>query len=110
MTHIISTLEEFQTTVLSDTAWVVLADFFAEWCGPCKALIPVMDQLATDYAGRATIVKIDVDELTELAGQYDVMSIPTVIIFKHGIMVGEASVGAFPPAHYQSLIDAALAS
>lgn len=109
MTHIISTLEEFQTTVLSDTAWVVLVDFFAEWCGPCKALIPVMEQLATEYAGRATIVKIDVDELTELAGQYDVMSIPTVIIFKHGIMFGEASVGAFPPVHYQWLIDSALA-
>lgn len=62
----------------------VLVDFFATWCGPCKMLTPVLEELSSDYEGKATIVKVDVDQEQELAMQYGVMAVPTMIIFKNG--------------------------
>jgi thioredoxin 1 len=62
----------------------VLVDFFAEWCGPCKMAAPVLDKLAGEYEGKASIVKVDVDQNQELAMKYSVMSIPTVILFEGG--------------------------
>ena len=66
---------------------VTLVDFFAEWCGPCKMMAPVVDQLAKEYAGRAKVAKVDVDHNVEIAMQYRVQGVPTFGIFKNGVMV-----------------------
>ena len=73
----------------------VLVDFWAEWCGPCKMIAPVIDQLSTELEGKMKIAKVNVDEAPELAGQFNVMSIPTLLIFKNGQPV-EQIVGAMP--------------
>jgi thioredoxin 1 len=72
---------------------VVLVDFWAEWCGPCKRLGPTIDALATDYAGRVTIGKMNIDENPTVPAQYRVMSIPALLLFKGGQLV-ESLVGA----------------
>ena len=70
----------------------VLVDFYAEWCGPCKMMSPVIDELAKEYDGKVKIVKLNVDENQETAGKYQVMSIPTLFIFKGG-EIAEQMVG-----------------
>ena len=67
----------------------VLVDFWAVWCGPCRMIAPAVDAVAQEFAGRAKVVKLNVDEAPEIAGRYNVMSIPTLIIFKDGQKVGE---------------------
>lgn len=62
----------------------VLVDFFAEWCGPCRMLAPVLDKLSTEYAAKSKIVKVDIDEEVNLAQEFKVQSIPTLILFKDG--------------------------
>lgn len=74
---------DFQTKVL-DASEPVLVDFFATWCGPCKMMAPVIDEVATEKAGQASVYKIDIDDNPEIAQQYGVMSIPTFIVFKGG--------------------------
>ncbi len=73
----------------------VLVDFWAEWCGPCRAIAPVVDQLAAEYAGKLKVVKVDVDDNGDVSGKYGVMSIPTLMLFKDGQPV-ERIVGALP--------------
>ncbi|WP_350344185.1 thioredoxin [Proteinivorax tanatarense] len=73
----------------------VLVDFYADWCGPCKMLAPVIDEVATDYNDKVKVVKVNVDENQDLAGEYGVMSIPTLIFFKNGEAVDNA--GGFMP-------------
>lgn len=68
---------------------VVLVDFYADWCGPCKMVAPVLEQLKTKYAGKLDIIKVDVDVEGSLAQKYGVMSIPTLILFKDGKPVGQ---------------------
>jgi thioredoxin len=67
----------------------VLVDFFAEWCGPCKMMSPIIDELAKEYEGKVKIVKLNVDESQQTAGQFQVMSIPTMFIFKGGQVVDQ---------------------
>ena len=62
----------------------VLVDFYAEWCGPCKALSPVLEQIKDEYKDRADVIKIDIDENHELASKYNIRSVPTIMIFKNG--------------------------
>jgi len=83
---------------------LMMVDFWAEWCGPCKMLGPVIDQIAGDYEGRAVIGKVNVDEEQELAMRYGVMSIPTVIFFKDGEEI-KRQVGLMPPAAFTEILE-----
>lgn len=73
----------------------VLIDFYAEWCGPCKMLAPVVDQIADELGGSAKVFKIDVDQAQELAVKFNIMSIPSLLIFKNGAVVDQL-VGVMP--------------
>src|SRR5438874_1220318 len=95
------TTGEFQEKVLNSDV-PVLVDFWAEWCGPCKAIGPSVEQLATEYAGRAKVVKVDVDRESDLASKYGVMSIPALLVFKEG-KVFDQMVGAAPKAQIAAL-------
>lgn len=86
---------------------VVLVDFYADWCGPCKMLAPVLNELAEDVRGKATVVKVNVDTESELAQKYQVSSIPSLKLFKDGQIV-EETMGFQPKAKLQELIDKAL--
>lgn len=86
---------------------VMLVDFWAAWCGPCKMIAPVIEQLAGQYEGKVIIGKVDVDQEPELAREYGVMSIPNVVILKDGQEV-DRKVGAMPAAAYSQALDAAL--
>ncbi len=81
----------------------MLVDFWADWCGPCRMLAPVIDKLAEQYDGKVVVGKVNVDEEGELAGRYGVMSIPTVVLFKDGRELTRA-VGVQPQAAYEKLI------
>ncbi|HOA81668.1 MAG TPA: thioredoxin [Defluviitaleaceae bacterium] len=80
------TSQEFQSEVLEATE-LVLVDFFATWCGPCKMMSPIIDQLAEEMKGKAKVYKVDVDQARDLAAKYRIMSVPTLIFFKNGEVV-----------------------
>ncbi|MCB1207930.1 MAG: thioredoxin [Verrucomicrobiales bacterium] len=77
------TAETFDAT-LAGTSQPVLIDFWAEWCGPCKMLSPILDQLAEEQAGRATIANVDIEAQPELAARFNIRAVPTLIVFKDG--------------------------
>ncbi|MBN1917567.1 MAG: thioredoxin [Verrucomicrobia bacterium] len=83
----------------------VLVDFSAEWCGPCKHLHPIMEKIADDYAGRAVVAHLDVDNAQRIAMQFRVMSVPTVMFFKNG-EVRDQSIGLVPEKVLASKLDA----
>lgn len=85
----------------------VLVDFWAEWCGPCRMVGPILDQLAQDYQDKLKIVKVNVDENQQYAAQYGVRGIPTMLIFKNGHLV-KTQVGALNKAQLAGIIDAAI--
>ena len=100
MAEIIITKDNFEEEVINSSL-PVLVDFWATWCGPCRMLAPVIEEIATEYQGRVKVGKINVDEEQELAVKYGVMSIPTVILFKNGT-VENTTVGYVPK---EKLID-----
>ena len=94
---------EFSTEVLNASV-PVLVDFYADWCGPCKMMSPALDKISEEYAGKAKVVKINVDENPEVAQQYGVMSIPNFKFFKGGQVVDEA-LGAMPATALTNKLD-----
>ena len=88
--YITLTEENFQSEVLESTQ-PVLVDFWAEWCGPCHAIAPVIEEVAVDFEGRAKVGKLEVDDHTSIAMQYGIRSIPTVLFFKDGQVVDEVT-------------------
>ena len=85
----------------------VMVDFWAEWCGPCRMIGPVVEELHTEYAGKAVIGKVNVDHNSGVAAQFGVRSIPTIIFIKNGEVV-DKSVGAVPKATLTAKLDALL--
>lgn len=98
--------DNFDEEVLQSST-PVLVDFWATWCAPCKAIAPVIDQLAGDYAGKIKVGKVNVDENPATPGQFGVRGIPTVILFKDGQIVDQL-VGAVPKNQLESLLQKAL--
>lgn len=101
------TEQNFETEVLK-AATPVLVDFWATWCGPCKMIAPLLDELAEAYQGRVKIGKVDVDQQSQLAVRYGIQAIPTLLMFKNGQVVGQM-VGAKGKRELQALIEQALA-
>lgn len=99
---------DFKAQVLENKGLVVV-DFWAPWCGPCKIVGPVIEELATEYAGKVKIGKVNVDENSQTAGQYGVMSIPSVLFFKNGQPV-KTMVGAQSKESYKQEIEQILGS
>ncbi|MEM8968861.1 MAG: thioredoxin [Bacteroidota bacterium] len=85
----------------------VLVDFWAEWCGPCKMIAPVVDELASDYDGKAVVGKVDVDTNPEVAGKFGIRSIPTLLVFKNGEVV-DKQIGAVNKSILSQKLDAQL--
>jgi len=105
----IVTLSEanFPAEVLQSTQ-PVLVDFWAEWCGPCKMIAPLLDELAGEYAGKAKIAKVNVDDNQALAGQFRVTAIPTLLLFKNGQVI-EQIVGMRSKRDLKASLDKAAA-
>jgi thioredoxin 1 len=96
------TNENFKTEVL-DSDIPVLADFWAEWCVPCKMVGPILEQMAEEYNGKIKIAKINVDEEGELASNYNIVSIPTILLFHNG-NVAKQQIGAVPKKVLEELV------
>jgi thioredoxin 1 len=99
--------DSFKTDVLQATG-PVLVDFWAEWCGPCRMVAPILDEIAKDYEGQLTIAKVNIDENPVTPNDYAVRGIPTMILFKDGKPV-ETKVGALPKSQLKDWIASALA-
>jgi len=84
---------------------LLMVDFWAEWCGPCRAVAPVLDELARESAGRVTLAKVNVDENPGLAARYGIRSIPTILFLKQG-KVADQVIGAVPKARLREKLDA----
>ena len=95
--------QNFSSEVLNNKQ-PVLVDFYADWCGPCRMTSPIVEQIAQEYEGKVTVAKLDVDSNNQLAAQYRVMSIPTMIFFKDGKEV-ERMVGVRPKAEFARTLD-----
>jgi thioredoxin 1 len=100
--------ETFQSEVV-ESSQPVLVDFWATWCGPCRMVAPIVEELAQEYEGRVKVGKIDVDSEQKIAADFGIRSIPTLLIFKGGKLADQV-VGAVPKKHLVEKLEAVLAS
>ncbi|MFM8360383.1 MAG: thioredoxin [Verrucomicrobiota bacterium] len=105
--HIVTLTSQNFDAEVGQSTQPVLVDFWAEWCGPCKMLAPVLDELAGEFAGKARIAKLNIDEHQDLAVRFGISSIPTLLLFKGGQVVNQ-SVGLKPKAALKQVIEGAL--
>ena len=96
----------FENEVLKSTT-PVLVDFWAEWCGPCKAIAPIIKEIADDNGDKLKVVKINIDESPQTPGTYGIRSIPTILMFKDGQVVSQLS-GARPKGDFEELVEGVL--
>ncbi|GHV34643.1 thioredoxin [Bacteroidia bacterium] len=99
--------EENFDSYLKESKLPILIDFWAEWCGPCKAIAPVVEEIATEYEGRAIVGKVDVDEAPEISVRYGIRNIPTLIYIKNGEVV-DKQVGAVQKKNLTDKLNAIL--
>jgi thioredoxin len=98
--------EEFEQEVLKSQTPAVV-DFYADWCGPCRMVSPIIEQLSKEYDGKVKFAKLNTDENPDIAMKYGIMSIPTIMIFKNG-QIASTVIGAGPASMYRQKIDAVL--
>ena len=104
--EIVATTANFQSEVLSSSL-PVLVDFWATWCAPCRMIAPVVAEIANEYAGKQKVARLNVDENQEISARYGIMSIPTLALFKGGVVVAQV-VGAVPKRAITTKLDALL--
>ncbi|RIE11238.1 thioredoxin [Candidatus Cryosericum hinesii] len=104
--EIVATTANFQSEVLSSSL-PVLVDFWAPWCAPCRMIAPVIAEIANEYAGKLKVARLNVDENQEISARYGVMSIPTLALFKGGVVVDQV-IGAVPKRAITTKVDALL--
>ncbi len=100
------TLSSWDKEVIQDTG-LIMVDFWATWCGPCRMVSPIVEELATEYAGKAKFVKVNTDESSDLASRYNIRGIPTLMFFKDGKSVDHI-VGAVSKDHLKAKLDSLL--
>ena len=98
--------KDFEKEVLQSDK-PVLVDFSATWCGPCQMMGPVMEKLATEFEGKAKVAKVDIDECSDLAMKYNIMSVPSMLFFKNG-EIKDQVVGAVPAEHLSEKLNSLL--
>lgn len=96
-------VDSFDTDVLNADA-PVLVDYWAEWCGPCKMIAPILDEVSKDYADKLRVVKVNVDDNQEIAAKYGIRGIPTLMLFRNGAVV-DTKVGALSKSQLTAFLD-----